>query len=174
MELILGVVQELEVVELLEAEMVELVLHLRAMGMMVLVLVGEMAEHIVLVEEILLTVELVEVLLQAVILEKTPIQVVEVMSHNLPAVKEKMAFLAEDLRVAQQETDTARKAKAAIHAVRDLTETLEVRATDSIKVDESVLDTWISEGMEENRFQRSYSRDISSEEMKAMLGRIFM
>lgn len=97
----------------------------------------------------------------------------DVMAHNLPAVKKKMATLAADLGVATQDMNESQEAQAAVNAVRDLLEELNIKLPADLKVDEDVIGAWVSAAMEETRYQPNYSRDVTAEEMKITLRRVF-
>lgn len=95
------------------------------------------------------------------------------MAHNLPAVKEKMAALAGDLGVATPDMNEVQRAEAAVNAVRSLLKELKVDLPADPKVDEEVLDAWVSATMEYTRYQPNYPREMTAEEMKTMLRRVF-
>jgi alcohol dehydrogenase len=97
----------------------------------------------------------------------------EVMAHNLPAVKGKMALLAADLGMAAPDMDEIQRAGAVVNAVRDLLKELTVEVPTDLKVNDEVLDAWVSAAMEYTRYQPNYPREMSAKEMKAMLRRVF-
>ncbi|MBA7648081.1 Choline dehydrogenase [subsurface metagenome] len=97
----------------------------------------------------------------------------EVMAHNLPAVKQKMALLAADLGAVAQEVAENQAAQAAVNAVRDLLQKLKIELPAGLKASEEDLEAWVSAALEETRYQPNYSRDITAEEMKNMLRRVF-
>lgn len=97
----------------------------------------------------------------------------EVMAHNLPAVKEKMAVLAVDLGIATPHMDKMQRAEAVVNAVRDLLKELRVELPADLKEDEEVLDTWVSAAMEYTRYHPNYPREMTAEAMKAVLRRVF-
>jgi alcohol dehydrogenase len=97
----------------------------------------------------------------------------EVMVHNLPATKEKMAALAVDLGVAKPDMNETRRAEAGVSAVRDLLKDLRVELPEDLKVDEKVLGAWVSAAMEYTRYRPNYPREMTAEQMKSMLRRVF-
>jgi len=97
----------------------------------------------------------------------------EVMVHNLPATKEKMAALAVDLGVAKPDMNETRRAEAGVSAVRDLLKDLRVELPEDLKVGEKVLGAWVSAAMEYTRYRPNYPREMTAEQMKSMLRRVF-
>ncbi len=97
----------------------------------------------------------------------------EVMTHNLPAVTGKMVILAADLGVATPETDEIQGAEVVVNAVRNLLKELRVEVPADHRVGDEVLDAWTSTAMEYARYEPNYPREITAEEMKTMLRRVF-
>lgn len=97
----------------------------------------------------------------------------EVMAHSLPSVREKVAVLAADLGVATPDMNETQRAEAAVSAVRDLLKELRVELPADLKVGDEVLDTWVSAAMDYSRYQPNYPREMTAEEMKTTLRRVF-
>ncbi|MFQ6079741.1 MAG: iron-containing alcohol dehydrogenase [Thermodesulfobacteriota bacterium] len=97
----------------------------------------------------------------------------EVMAHNLPAVKEKVALLAADLGVAAPDMNETQRAEAAVSAVRGLLTDLRVELPADLKIGDEALNAWVSAAMEYTRYQPNYPRQMTAKEMKSMLRRVF-
>ncbi len=97
----------------------------------------------------------------------------EVMAHNLPAVEGKMAALAADLGMAVPGRDETQRAGAVVNAVRDLLKELKVELPEDLMVGDEVLDAWVSASLEYTRYQPNYPGEITAEEMRTMLRRVF-
>lgn len=98
----------------------------------------------------------------------------EVLAYNFPVIEQKMASLAEDLGIAAPGTSTTKKAEVLIDSIRELLVSVEITVPETLAVNEAVIDAWTVGGMAEKRFQQNYTRDITSEQMRAMLSRVFM
>jgi alcohol dehydrogenase class IV len=98
----------------------------------------------------------------------------EVMDYSLPAVKKKMALLAVDFGIASSDTDETQAAQAAVHAVRDLLTQMKVEVPAHLKVDGKEIDSWVSASIESARYKPNYPREMTAEEMKTMLQRVFI
>ena len=97
----------------------------------------------------------------------------EAMAHNLPAVKKKMGALAADLGVVTPDMGEIQRAEAAVSAVRGLLKELRVEFPAALRVDEDILDAWVSAATEYTRYQPNYTREMTAKEMKGMLRRVF-
>ncbi len=84
-----------------------------------------------------------------------------------------MATLAADLGVATPDTDEIQGAEVVVNAVRNLLKELRVEVPADHRVGDEVLDAWISTAMEYARYEPNYPREITAEEMKTMLRRVF-
>jgi alcohol dehydrogenase class IV len=97
----------------------------------------------------------------------------EVITHNLPAVKGKIAALAEYLGLAAADMDAMQRAEAVVSAVRGLLEDLKIALPADLKLDENIFDTWVSAAIEYKRYQPNYPREITPQELKGILKRVF-
>ena len=96
----------------------------------------------------------------------------EVITHNLPAVKGKLAALSAYLGLAAADMDAMQRAEALVNAVRGLLVDMKIALPADLKLDENILDTWVSAAIEYKKYQPNYPREITPQELKGILKKV--